>query len=178
MTDFKTEGYIGVTRFTAEDRFKKHVHDALTKEKRTSKIHNVIRKYGVEDLIVETLLWGSKEFCYSFEHNMRSSVGTGWNVAIGGVYPTRDRTQPCKPETKKKIGEANRKNAENWTNEQRKAHAQRVSEFQQKLKPWERNAATYELWVNAETFYKAYISGVAAKRVGKETVGVVSQSTV
>lgn len=86
-TDVFTTGYVGVTSKTVEERFSKHVSDATNNNWRTYTLHNAIRKYGAENLIVSTLIIGDEDYCYLMEAKLRPEKWTAWNVAKGGSSP-------------------------------------------------------------------------------------------
>lgn len=105
-TDMTKEGYIGVSRLTVEERFKKHVHDATIKNWRTYTLHNAIRKYGKDAFVLETLLIGEEEYCYFIENKLRPTKGIGYNVAEGGFSPPAPDGRKLSEETKQRISEA------------------------------------------------------------------------
>ena len=100
------EGYIGVSRLIIEERFKKHVHDATIKNRRTYTLHNAIRKYGKDAFVLETLLIGEEEYCYFIENKLRPTKGIGYNVAEGGFSPPAPDGRKLSEETKQRISEA------------------------------------------------------------------------
>jgi len=97
-TDLTSQGYIGFTSKTVEERFKKHSQDSLSTNFRSYTIHNAIRKYGVDNLKVTTLLEGSDEYCLFIESRLRPSENIGWNQAAGGIKPCGRKTTPTKEE--------------------------------------------------------------------------------
>lgn len=90
------EGYIGYSSKTAEQRFKQHTRDSTRKEFSHYPIYRAMAKYG-EDLVVETLLEGSSEYCLEVEKKLRPSPKIGWNISIGGSAPSEGVKQS--PET-------------------------------------------------------------------------------
>lgn len=108
-TDYETQGYIGVSIKTSNQRYIQHKHAA----KRGSElpVHRAIRKYGGLEVI--TLYQDTEEMCYLVEGELRPIYGIGYNAAPGGsISPTTG--VPCKEETKKKIGDANRGENNAW----------------------------------------------------------------
>jgi len=82
-TDMFSEGYIGVTSKTVDERFKKHVQDATNKNWRTYTLHNAIRKYGADKLVVDTLVIAEERYCYEIEAKLRPTKWMAWNVECG-----------------------------------------------------------------------------------------------
>lgn len=127
-TDMFSEGYIGMTRKTAGERF--YSHKSLAKRGKINiPILNAIRKYG-DTLIVETLVICTPEYAVWLENKLRPDKGIGWNLAAGGEFPSVNRvvTEAARlnqskaqlgrkhpEEVKKKIGEANSRRV--WTEE-------------------------------------------------------------
>ncbi len=74
--------YIGQTRYTVEFRWKQHIH-----KQDNCHFHNAIKKWGIENFIVETLekcdvdLLDSREIFYIAKYN---SFKQGYNSTLGG----------------------------------------------------------------------------------------------
>lgn len=83
MTDMTKEGYIGVSKTTAEKRYTRHKWFAKQSSLHVSR---AIMKYG-DEILVETLVEGSSEYCFELENKLRPTVDIGWNTAIGGQIP-------------------------------------------------------------------------------------------
>lgn len=66
--DMFTEGYIGVTS-NLKKRMRSHKH----------RYKNIW-----DNVILETILIGSKDYCYSIEKKLRPTRHIGWNCANGG----------------------------------------------------------------------------------------------
>lgn len=100
-TDLNSEGYIGFTSKTVEKRFKQHKTDSKRYPHLT--LYKAMAKYG-DDLIVQTLLEGSEEYCLEMENKLRPDNKIGWNIKAGGdvgslgVIPSED--------TRKKMSDA------------------------------------------------------------------------
>lgn len=80
-SDITSQGYVGFTSATVEDRFKQHKWAVTSKRK--SRIINAIKSHG-DNLLVTTLLEGSVEYCQMIEFKLRPSEKIGWNIGIGG----------------------------------------------------------------------------------------------
>ena len=80
-TDPKTEGYIGVTNKSLEERFR--VHSKYVKKR--SHVNKAIQKYDDVDIVL--LHEGTDEECLRMEHNLRPKENIGWNIAKGGSVP-------------------------------------------------------------------------------------------
>lgn len=88
-TDMFSEGYIGFTSTTVENRYKEH----KAKAKNTAsnlKLHNALRKYE-KDVSIVTILEGTNEYCLEVEKKLRSRENIGWNIAVGGEAPMLGR---------------------------------------------------------------------------------------
>ena len=81
-TDMFTQGYIGVTKKTAKQRWQWHVN-SLSKKAGRSIVQNVIAKYR-DSLIVETLVICDMNYAYELEEKLRPSPKIGWNIRMGG----------------------------------------------------------------------------------------------
>lgn len=84
MTDFTTQGYVGVT-----NNPNRRIANHRTKL-RNNKHENVHfqRAYAIdEDLIIEYLKEGTEQECYTYEEQLRPNVGIGWNINKGGAKP-------------------------------------------------------------------------------------------
>lgn len=106
--DLMSEGYIGFTNKTVEERYKGHL-----KEARSSRsvglnypIYNALRKYKGE-VIVTTLLEGSKDYCLMIEEKLRPNPKIGWNLTRGGNVGKLGKE--FSDETRAKISEAGRR---------------------------------------------------------------------
>lgn len=82
-TDITSEGYVGFTSRTVENRLKHHKTDSNRDKCKNLPIYNAMRKYG-DLLIVDTLVEGSTEYCLMIENKLRPKPKTGWNINIGG----------------------------------------------------------------------------------------------
>jgi hypothetical protein len=106
-TDMFSEGYIGVTSKTAKERFKSHINAANLNKKKHLKISYAIKKYGAENLIVQTLVICSDEYALDLELKLRPTKEIGWNLAPGGSKPPL-RVGPMGPEFSARLSERNR----------------------------------------------------------------------
>lgn len=82
--DMFSEGYVGVTRKTVEERFVEHKHRAATKAIEYSNISRAIQNYGAENLIVSTILSADTVYCFEVELKLRPEPFIGWNMSVGG----------------------------------------------------------------------------------------------
>lgn len=83
--DITQHGYIGITSRTVEARFKQH--QGSVRKGSEYPVHAAMRKY-VDDIVVQTLLEGSIEYCQEIEKKLRPRAGIGYNCAIGGAATT------------------------------------------------------------------------------------------
>lgn len=100
-TSFHTQGYIGITTKSINDRMSKHRHSTL---KGGFPINKAIRKYGFDNLVVDILYEGNDKFILSLERALRPSKSIGWNVVIGGGTTSKGNTHS--EESKSKMRES------------------------------------------------------------------------
>lgn len=105
-TNIFTQGYVGVTSKTAQERFQVHINNSRLKKMKKSVIHKVIIALGAENLVVETVCICSEEYAYDLENKLRPTERIGWNVAIGGTKPPGVKGLPVSEETRKKLSDA------------------------------------------------------------------------
>ena len=90
--------YIGQTKFTIENRFKKHVYDAFGRDNRQQAIHAALRKYSVENFEIAII-----SHCNSIEEMNRREIyyiklfntlaPNGYNLSLGGNNSPRTLSQ-------------------------------------------------------------------------------------
>jgi hypothetical protein len=141
-TDMFTQGYIGVSKNTAKDRFKVHKHLA-TSGKGIYVINNAIRKYG-DSIKLQTLVVADLQYCYDLERKLRPEINIGWNIARGGEQP---------PMTGRKHSDYTRKKMSDSSHRIRKPHSE---EFKNRIriansgkKPWQNCKARKHIWLKA-----------------------------
>lgn len=105
-----TQGYIGVTSRTAEERFRGHLTYAKSERGKSCVISNVLNKYGREGVVVETLVICDTDYAYDLEYKLRPETRIGWNLAAGGYvsgnyggYKLSDATRERMSKAKKGI---------------------------------------------------------------------------
>lgn len=81
MTDPHTEGYVGITSNTVEQRLWEHNH----MPRKSSVVKKAIDKY--DDIKISVMFEGTKEECAQKEIDYRPSTNIGWNLAKGGGLP-------------------------------------------------------------------------------------------
>lgn len=92
-TDPKTEGYIGITSRTKEDRYEEHLRYTTNKH-----LRNALAVY--RDIVISELHVGDLQDCLDMEEAYRPTAGIGWNLAPGGGNPP-----PVSMETAAKVRE-------------------------------------------------------------------------
>lgn len=105
-TDMFSEGYIGVTRNDAKSRFRGHVQSSKLNKGKNYRMTNVIKKYGKESLVVETLVICDEDYAYDLEAKLRPTTHIGWNVAIGGAKSGNYGGYKLSDETRAKMSKA------------------------------------------------------------------------
>lgn len=82
------KSYIGITKNSAEHRFRKHISVSESKTERSFLVHRAIVKYGAENVRVETLVIGDWDYLAQLEVKAIEAFGTrlpnGYNIAAGG----------------------------------------------------------------------------------------------
>jgi hypothetical protein len=101
MTDINSEGYVGVSSTTAKRRY---IHHLSHSKKSNIHVACAIRKHG-DDIIVQTVVEGSSEYCYFIENKLRPVPYGGWNTRIGGQQP-KNTGVPLPYETRQKLSKA------------------------------------------------------------------------
>ena len=107
-TDMFSEGYIGVTSRTAQERYQEHVYAAQCRKGKKSVIHKAIIALGKDNLVVQTVCKCTEEYAYWLENKLRPEPSIGWNVSIGGEKPPGVKGLPVSEETRKKLSEAHK----------------------------------------------------------------------
>lgn len=105
-TDIFTQGYVGVTSKTSQERFKVHIDTANAKKSKKSVVHKAIKAIGAENLICETVIIAEEDYCYEIENKLRPEKSIGWNVAIGGEKPPGVKGLPVSQETRDKLSKS------------------------------------------------------------------------
>jgi len=101
-TDMFTEGYIGFTSKTVEERYKGHLKESRSSRCPNYPIYNNIKKYG-DKLIVSTIVEADTDYCLYIEEKLRPDFKIGWNLQIGGNKGGYGRIMS--PEARKKISD-------------------------------------------------------------------------
>lgn len=162
QTDFKSEGYIGVTKQPVSRRFSQHKRDSLRnslrrKGKTIPTLSKAFIKHG-EALLVDTLVEADYEYVLELEALLRPSLRIGWNVCQGGGKPYEGKGGSRK-EIMKDYYESN-------------PHPATLKN------PWEIPAAKNSqlLWAKADEVYLAWQEG-KSETVTSRLVGCTSRST-
>lgn len=175
--DIMTEGYIGYTGGELIKRLAQHkrafIRFSTGREAQCKKLYrSVLKLGGFDNVIVETLLVSTPEYCLEIEEKLRPSPNIGWNIRVGGdkhVMHLRTITE----ETKKKLREVR----DTW--EMSEETKQRMSSERKGtgnpmygVRPWQMKFLTelqLETWSEAQTIYSSWaeISGAGLKTMCK-----------
>ena len=81
-TDIYADGYIGVTRNSARQRWTEHL--ALTRNNRkNNRLYDILKEE--DSLLFDVIAVGeTREYCEHIEHSLRPTPYIGWNTAPGG----------------------------------------------------------------------------------------------
>lgn len=121
-TDMFSEGYIGFTSRSVQDRFEDHKIDASTPSRCKYPVRNAIRKYA-DKIVVETIVEGDTEYCLHIEEKLRPDCNIGWNIAKGGGKPPSNKGKQRSAEARLKASETMQ---EFYQNESEEARASRL----------------------------------------------------
>jgi hypothetical protein len=163
-TDILTEGYIGVTSKSSEERFKGHLKDCNRKDRNPYRIQNVLRKYK-DVIVVETLLIADLQYCYDVEQKLRPLKKIGWNTAAGGrdALSLKDRGAKHTEESKAKMRAVQK---ETWQRDDIKTlkigkildrRVPKPIDLAFEFKRFKRGRKPH-LWEKAQVIYEMYIS--------------------
>jgi len=171
-----SEGYIGVTRNDAKSRFRGHVQSSKLIKGKNYRMTNVIKKYGKESLLVETLVICDEDYAYDLEAKLRPTTHIGWNVAIGGSKSGNYGGYKLSDETKAKMSKAkseaalhpnslaNLKQVKGEVRGPLKADSvlkrERTRFIKQMMDKW-------DVWKDAEIMLMVYNSGLSAYQFAK-----------
>ena len=118
MQDPYSEGYVGVTCLSIQERFEQHSKNVYRK----SIVKKAIDKY--DDIEIIELHNTSETECLTLEEHYRPKEQIGWNIAKGGGYPTamnNDKAKKISETLKSKGANPYSKNTHSATaNEKRK----------------------------------------------------------
>ena len=172
-TDIFSQGYVGVTTKTALERFNQHIKTARVPSSKKSIIHKVIKSYGTENLVVETVCICEESYAYDLEFKLRPKEFIGWNQIVGGTKPPSNLGKSMSDSAKAKISLANSgpaspakleallKNSKFKTGYLRdEASKKKHSETLAANRPWNNPAANKSFWANAEKFYQDFCVGL------------------
>lgn len=177
-TDMFSQGYIGVTTKTALERFNQHIKTARVPSSKKSIIHKVIKSYGAENLVVETVCICEEAYAYDLEFKLRPREFIGWNQIVGGTKPPSNLGKKMPDSVKAKISLANSgpaspakleallKNSKfkigySRDESSRKKHSETLAAN----RPWNNPAANKGFWVNAGKFYQDFVEGLTIVEV-------------
>jgi hypothetical protein len=178
-----SQGYVGITSRSVEDRFKQHIYNAKIGSEYI--VHKALNKY-LEDVVVDTILIGTREYCLDVERKLRPNEYIGWNIASGGGSSLIVFGREASEETKLKLSKSLSKHWEdnkeakdfiasvhkgrkrslstkqNISNglkgkafsDERKA---KLSEAKTGTTMWKSNRADKAVWCNADSLYKFFI---------------------
>jgi hypothetical protein len=101
-TDIFTEGYVGVST-NYRERWKTHKYYLKRNKHENSHFQNAYNLYGLKNLIFDTVLIGTEDYCYEVERKLRPEKRIGWNIEPGGNRPPITTDYKHSKETKNKI---------------------------------------------------------------------------
>ena len=102
-TDIFTQGYVGVSSRSLEDRIAEHVKVSKENHKKVYAVHKAIKSIGIENLIYSVVLVAEEDYCYEVELKLRPMKRIGWNLSEGGNKPPSKLGFKHSEESKEKI---------------------------------------------------------------------------
>ena len=163
-TDIFSEGYVGITTKSLEKRFQQHRYQA--RKGGLHLINKVVRKYE-EQLVVDTILVSTLDYCLDIENKLRPEPFIGWNSAAGGQYIGKAEYSTPE-EVRKKISESVKKTYQErpWiAEESRKRRTGKSVDEQTKFKmsiarihvqPWQNSKADKSTWLKADELFNLF----------------------
>lgn len=164
-TDIFSEGYVGITTKSLEKRFQQHRYQA--RKGGLHLINKVVRKYE-EQLVVDTKIVSTLDYCLDIENKLRPEPFIGWNSSAGGKWVGKsDYRTP--EEVREKISESVKRThqerpwlADNhsknmkgrtWTDERRLAKSVATKG---NGADWENARADKSTWLRAEEIFNLF----------------------
>lgn len=183
-TDIFTEGYVGVTSKTAQDRYKEHLKQSRVPSSVKTILHKVIKALGADELVCETVCICELDYAFDLENKLRPSEMIGWNQIVGGSSPPNRKGQKFSEEHRNNISKglkglpaSEAKLAHIQSIADRKKGKQRPDGATEKQLltilnkgPWNNPAAKdkREFWEKADIYYSYFLDGKGAVRTAKE----------
>lgn len=154
-----TQGYVGITARSANERFAEHLGEARRGSENT--LYRAMRKYG-DKIVIEPLVVADEEYCLNLERKLRPVEHIGWNVVAGGGEPPKHTSHT--EEAKARISVAVRTRGSTPARV-RAAQARRgvprsdaskakMRERAQGRLPWEASRADKSLWSRAGEIFQ------------------------
>lgn len=170
-TDIFTQGYVGITTKTVDERFTRHRENANCVNGVKTILHKAFLKYGSHNLIVECIVECSKEYASWFESVLRPKRYIGWNIATGGEAPMNMQGFKHSDETKLIMRELK------LGKKQSREHVEKIRATNLRKNPWDRPSAKKDTWKDGDLYYLAWLSCKSHQTVAKKfrlTVGTLN----
>ena len=183
-TDIFTEGYVGVTSKTAQDRFKEHLKHSRVPSTTKTILHKVIKALGVDELICETVCICELDYAFDLENKLRPTEMIGWNQIVGGSSPPNRKGQEFSEEHRNNISkglkglpasEAKLTHIQSIADRKKgKARPNGATEKQLltilNKGPWNNPAAknTRIFWEKADLYFTFFLEGKGAVKTARE----------
>lgn len=173
--DIFSQGYVGVTSKTAQERFQSHIKTSRVKSSKKTILNKVISSLGWENLVCETVCICELDYAFWLERKLRPEKMIGWNQNIGGDAPPNMKGRKFTEQHKKNMSNALKgvpaselklqKIQEIADRKRGKPRPDGATDKQkqtiEKKGPWGNPAAkdNLHLWARADEFYQFYING-------------------
>jgi len=102
-SDMFTEGYIGVSSRSLDERVAEHIKVSGENHDKVYAVHKAIRSIGIENLVYSVVIIADEDYCYDVERKLRPTRNIGWNISEGGSKPPSKQGFKHSEESKEKI---------------------------------------------------------------------------
>lgn len=84
-TDIFSEGYVGFTSRTPEERLREHIQESGHPNKNLTHFHRALKKYK-DDIVLDTVCISTEKYCLDVEYRLRPKDRVGWNPLEDDEY--------------------------------------------------------------------------------------------
>lgn len=192
-TDIFTQGYVGVTSKTAQERFKEHLKCARVPSTVKTILYKAINSVGLDNIVCETVCISELDYAFDLENKLRPTEMIGWNQIIGGSAPPSPLGRKFSEEHRNNMSKSSKGVP---ASEAKLAHIQSIADRKKGKQrpegatdkqlqtilnkgPWNNPAAkgTRQFWEKADIYYPYFLEGKGVVKTAKE-LGLVESNLV